>query len=80
MSKDTFTVKDQIVTVEHNLRDRTVTIAGLYGTQVVPDDNPVEIGLIVMEVMTGEKICPPVAYRAAKAQSDLDGHICEEKD
>jgi hypothetical protein len=57
------TIKDQITTVEWNRREQTVTIVGLFGTKVVKEDNPVEIGLAVVEVMTGEPLAPPTSYR-----------------
>lgn len=38
-------------------------ISGPYGTKEIPSDNPVEIGLVVKELMTGEFLSPPVAYQ-----------------
>lgn len=64
------TVKDQVVTVTWNRREKTVTITGLYGTRVVREDNPVEIGMVVLELMTGEFICPPEAYRTCEEEGE----------
>ena len=64
------TIKDQITTVEWNRREQTVTIVGLFGTKVVKEDNPVEIGLAVVEVMTGEELAPPGAYRKCEEEPE----------
>jgi hypothetical protein len=64
------TIKDQITTVEWNRREQTVTIVGLFGTKVVKEDNPVEIGLAVVEVMTGEELAPPTAYRKCEEEPE----------
>ncbi len=64
------TIKDQITTVEWNRREKTVTIVGLFGTKVVREDNPVEIGLAVVEVMTGEELAPPNAYRKCEEEPE----------
>ncbi len=57
------TVKDQVTTVTWQRREKTVTITGLFGTKVVREDNPVEIGLYVLEVMTGDHLSPPTPYQ-----------------
>lgn len=60
--------KNQTVTIvryagsQHVARP-TVTIIGPHGTAVVSEDNPVEIGITAMELMTGHKVCPPTPYR-----------------
>lgn len=62
------TVKDQVTTVTWNRREATVTVSGLYGTKVVREDNPVEIGLVVLEVMTGDHLAPPAAYKQCEEE------------
>lgn len=64
------TIKDQVTVVEWNRREKTVTIVGLFGTKVVREDNPVEIGLAVVEVMTGEELAPPAAYRKCEEEPE----------
>lgn len=63
-------IKDQIVTIEWMRREKSVQITGIYGTEVVRDDNPVEIGLRALEVMTGEKLAPPIAYRKCEEEQE----------
>ena len=73
--KDTPTVADQVTTVTWNRHAKTVTVVGLYGTRVVREDNPVEIGLVVLEMMTGEKLAPPDAYREPEEVDLLDPNL-----
>ena len=73
--KDTPTVADQTTTITWNRRAKTVTVVGLYGTRVVREDNPVEIGLAMLEVMTGEKLAPPNAYREPEEADLLDPNL-----
>lgn len=60
---DTPKVEDQVTTIAWSRRDKTVTITGLYGTKVVREDNPLEIGMVVLELMTGDHLAPPIPYR-----------------
>ena len=40
-----------------------VTITGPYGVKNCRDRDPVDIGLAVVEVMTGQMLCPPANHR-----------------
>jgi hypothetical protein len=64
------TIKDQVTTVTWNRREKTVTVVGLFGTRVVREDNPVEIGSVVVELMTGEMLAPPEAFRKCEESDE----------
>lgn len=44
---------------------KTVEITGQHGTFAFKIENPVEIGLAVVEALTGHRICQPAPYRRA---------------
>jgi hypothetical protein len=55
--------KNQTVTIVQYAGSEHVSLIGPHGTAVLRNDNPVEIGITAMELLTGHKVCPPAAYR-----------------
>lgn len=55
--------KNRTVTIVQYAGSDRVSLIGPHGTAVLRNDNPVEIGIAAMELLTGHKICPPASYR-----------------
>lgn len=50
------------VVIERSPNGNDLIIKGPFGERIVKEANPVEIGLVIKELLTGEFLAPPVAY------------------
>lgn len=56
-----------VATVRLNADINKVYISGPHGAAAVRGDDPVEIGLHLLECLNGTKIAPPASYREKEA-------------